>query len=104
KQVYLRRAAKIRAVGIKHDTAGDGVLFRRIANDKAISDECEDRRCNLQMRDRFLSRLELALFKQSDFHGYSRCAVMEINRASIFERARRRFFDAKAGRSFNLRS
>src|SRR5436305_13678518 len=98
----MRCITETRAVWVKHDTAADRVLLRCIANHKAVAAECEDRRFKLQIRDCFLAGLKSVPFKQLDSRGHSQCAVMHINRASIFTRASRLFFDAKSGRFSNL--
>src|SRR6266516_3014495 len=53
---------KFRAIWIKHHSASDGVLFRRIANNKTIASKCKGWRCESYLSDLFLrgSRLRFS--------------------------------------------
>src|SRR6266542_1111847 len=44
-QCAFRLIAKFRAICIKHNSASESVLFRRIANNKTIAGECKNWRC-----------------------------------------------------------
>ena len=70
---------KFRAIWIKHHSASDGVLFRRIANNKTIASKCKGWRCESYLSDLFFARFKIAIFTEGDLRCDSRCSMMKIH-------------------------
>jgi len=92
---------EFRAIWIKHHSASDGVLFRRIAitNDRQQMQRLAMR--VLPERSLFCE-FKIAIFTEGDLRCDSRCSMMKITLMTAFQRTRGGIFrDAKPPRFFD---
>ena len=84
----MPRGAKIRHIDLKDHAAGDGVPFRAVANNEAVTGENQRRFAQFQSRDPVCPGCQRIEFKQGDSRENAARAVMKVNGCTRFDRRR----------------